>query len=462
MVSRRPEDTSVGPVQLEIADLLLDLENPRIVGAKSQRDALQKIVEDQKEKLLVLARSIIEDEGMNPMDRLLVLKANSGFTVLEGNRRLAALKILAAPSILDDVPISTGLRRAFGRLSERFDRSTVEPLPGYEIASREDGVKWLHQRHTGENGGKGVVGWSGIAASRFRGQDPALQALAFVDTHGALTPQQATLLADQFPITTLDRLLSSREVRNRLGFDVKNGKLVSGLPPEELLKPLRQIVLDLAEGRKNVSQLKNKAQQIEYIEKDFPRTSLPTLSKIGPIRPVEEIVNGDFRAKPAATGPRKRQRAKRESSERLTLVPKNAKLSIGHRRIGLIFEELRGLKVAQARNAIAVLFRVFLELSVDNYMDTRHISLTVKDKGGHEKDKNLRTKVTEVVEHLVVVEGKNRQAFKSVLRALSTAHSPLSMELLNDYVHNRFTTPKAADLLASWDDAQQLFEALWT
>jgi len=250
----------MGPVSLEIAELLLDLENPRIVGAKNQRDALHKIIDDQKEKLLVLGRSIIEDEGMNPMDRLLVLKEGKGFVVLEGNRRLAALRILATPAVLHDIPAPTPLRRAFDKLAERFDRTTIEPLACYEIANRAEGVKWLHQRHTGENGGKGVVGWSGLASSRFRGKDPALQALAFVARHGALTDQQKAALESQFPITTLDRLLSSREVRSRLGFDVKSGKLVSGLPPEEAMKPLRQMVLDLAEGRKNVSQLKNKAK----------------------------------------------------------------------------------------------------------------------------------------------------------------------------------------------------------
>ncbi len=451
----------MGSVSLEIADLLLDLDNPRIVGAKNQRDALQKIVEDQKEKLLVLARSIIEDEGMNPMDRFLVLKQGKEFVVLEGNRRLVALKILATPSVLNDVPISTALRRAFDKLAERFDRGTVEPLAGYEIANRDEGVKWIHQRHTGENGGKGVVGWSGIAASRFRGQDPALQALAFVSTHGALSEQQKELLEQQFPITTLDRLLSSRDVRSRLGFDVKNGKLVSGLPPEELMKPLRQMVLDLAEGRKNVSQLKNKAQQVEYIEKDFAKASRPDLSKTGSVRPIEEIGQGDFKAKPQEPSrSRSKPKRKREPSERRTLIPKGVELSISQRRIALIFEELGRLKVADAPNAIAVLFRVFLELSVDHYMVKQKVPLTVKDKGGHERDKNLRTKVGEVIEHLVA-QGQNRKDYRSVERALSTTHSPLSTELLNDYVHNRFTTPKVADLLASWDDAHQLFEGLW-
>jgi hypothetical protein len=37
--------------QLKIADLLLDLENPRISNASGQKDVLQKIIEDQDTKL---------------------------------------------------------------------------------------------------------------------------------------------------------------------------------------------------------------------------------------------------------------------------------------------------------------------------------------------------------------------------------------------------------------------------
>ena len=41
--------------QLDIDELLLDLENPRISRAGSQREAIQKIIEDQDVKLVVLA-----------------------------------------------------------------------------------------------------------------------------------------------------------------------------------------------------------------------------------------------------------------------------------------------------------------------------------------------------------------------------------------------------------------------
>lgn len=83
-------------IQLNANELLLDLENPRISKAGSQREALQKIIEDQDIKLVVLADSIVADR-LSPMDRWLVIKSpvESGkYTVLEGNRRLATIKIL--------------------------------------------------------------------------------------------------------------------------------------------------------------------------------------------------------------------------------------------------------------------------------------------------------------------------------------------------------------------------------
>jgi hypothetical protein len=62
-------------LKLKIADLVLDHDNPRISHAAGQQEALQKIVQDQKTKLVKLAQSIA-DHGLNPMDRFLVLQLN--------------------------------------------------------------------------------------------------------------------------------------------------------------------------------------------------------------------------------------------------------------------------------------------------------------------------------------------------------------------------------------------------
>lgn len=99
------EGRAMPAIPLNLGELLLDLENPRISKATNQREVLQKIIEDQDLKLVVLAESIVAD-GLNPMDRWLVVKSPTDrgmFIVLEGNRRFATLKVLQNPAVMNDL-----------------------------------------------------------------------------------------------------------------------------------------------------------------------------------------------------------------------------------------------------------------------------------------------------------------------------------------------------------------------
>jgi len=235
-------------INLSINQLLLHSDNPRIGNAKNQRDALQKIIDDQGTKLAELAESIVSD-GLSPIERLLVIQEKRGsdrYVSLEGNRRLAALKVLSNPAVLVDLSLGAQLQRRLEKAAGEFERASVEPIACYAAKTEDEATKWIYLRHTGENEGRGVVRWSGVARARFRGTDPALQALDFVKEHGGLTDAQKSTLEDSFPITTLDRLLSTKEVRKLIGVDVKDRKLRSGLAGEELIKPLRRMILDLS------------------------------------------------------------------------------------------------------------------------------------------------------------------------------------------------------------------------
>lgn len=452
----------MGPLKdVTIDSLNLDLANPRLPGAKDFLGVLQGIVDDQKGKLLALAKSIVA-EGMSPIDRVLVMRdAKTGeLVVLEGNRRVAVLKLLAAPRLLDQINVPPAIKRGLTKLSETFKPESVEPIDCFEVEDRAAASSWIHLRHTGANGGKGVVDWSGLQASRFRGGDPALQALSLVASYGGLTDEQRAQIEERFPITTLNRLLSSREVRQRLGFDVKEGKLLSGLPPTELIKPLRRMVLDLADGEINVSDVKNKGQQVGYVE-GFDKDSLPDLKTKGDLRAIDGIAGAEFIARGNGAPRKKRKKPHSDPSQRRTLVPKRCRLPINDNRIAEIFGELCVLKMEDAPNGIAVLFRVFLELSVDAYLETHKIPLKRKDaKSGGMLDLTLKEKVRLAVDNLVA-SGGNKKDYDGVTRALSAEDNPLHIGLLNNYVHNRFTTPNTRDLMTSWNNAQRFFEGLW-
>ncbi|MCY1643299.1 hypothetical protein [Methylorubrum sp. SL192] len=272
--------------KLKIDSLLLDLENPRIDKPGSQRDAIKQIITDQDVRLAALAESIVTD-GLNPMDRMLVIKSTitNKWIVLEGNRRLAAMKILRNPNVLRDLEIRPNLRKRFEKLAHQFDAAVIEPVPCFELKSRSEGVSWITQRHTGANGGRGIVDWNGVATARFRGTDPALQALDLVISHGGLSDEEKEQILDRFPITTLDRLISTPAVRHLIGVEIRGQKLSTQLPPEQIIKPLRRIVKDLASGAINVTMLKKRDQMIDWVK--TLQEDLPDLNAVaGKLSPV--------------------------------------------------------------------------------------------------------------------------------------------------------------------------------
>ena len=441
-------------VQLDANDLLLDLENPRISKAGSQREALQKIIEDQDVKLVVLAESIVADQ-LSPMDRWLVIKSpleHGKYTVLEGNRRLATIRILNNVAVLNDLEVRAPIKRRLEALAEQFNLKAIEPIDCFEVSERAEAATWINQRHTGENKGRGIVNWGGVATARFRGRDPALQALELVLTYGNLGEEEKEIVEDHFPITTLDRLLSTPAVRDKIGVEISDGKLKTNLPPAEAMKALRKIVLDLANETINVTQLKSKEQQVTYISK--LGKDLPDLSKrSGVSKPVDGLEEKDFKSPVPKPKPKPRQPVRK------TLVPRDCYLTVSNAKIAEIIKELRWLPLVDAPHSISVLFRVFLEQSVDHYLDKAGIPLQVTTPGG-KKDKGLRKKVEEAIDEMVK-KGTPKKNLAGVSKGIDDKNSPLYVDTLHNYVHNRFFSPTERDLKVAWDNAQLFFENIW-
>ena len=450
---------NMGAKSLKIDSLDLDLENPRITLASDQRDAMQKIIAEQRGKLINLAESIAV-RGFSPMDRFVVVRSDvrpGKFVVLEGNRRILAAKLLKNSSLVSTLEMSEAFRKRLHKAALTFDVKKLEPVDCYEVADRAEGNDWIRQRHSGADEGRGIVNWSAIAGSRFRGRDPALQALDFVLQHGGFSEEEREAIAGRFPLTTLDRLLSTPSVRTAIGFDVVGGKLRTELPAEEALKPLKRIVRDLFEKAVTVTDLKSKDQQNTYIAK-FTKADRPNLAKkTGSLMPIDGITGNDFNAKASLA---RRKSPTGRTRERNHIVPKSCKLNVSNSKLFEIYTELRTLPLSKHPHAIAVLLRVFLETSVDHYLRAAGIPLTSATPNGN-KDKILRKKVEETIDHLVS-SGSNRKEFIGVARGMSDANHPFSPDILHAYIHSAFYSPVERDLTVAWDNGQPLFEKIWS
>jgi hypothetical protein len=443
-----------GNVELNLDELHLDLLNPRFDGLSSQRDALEKIVRSQGSKLVNLAEDIVAS-GMSPAHRLLVAKAsgkgNAGYTVLDGNRRLAALRVLANPTVLDGMTgVGDLTTQKLRKLAKEFDLDGVQPLDAYVCKNEAEARHWIEAIHTGENEGRGVVGWDGIATARYRGKNTSLKVLEFVRAAGKLTTAELAEL-ERFPITNLDRLLATPEVREMLGLTQESGDLLSDLPLAELLRALKKVVSDLATGAVTVGKLKGKDDRLKYVKS--LGNNLPDLSKrSGSPQPLDRLATtAQARAHTTASGTSK----SKSLLDRKALIPSNAQapLNINDQKLQQMCKELRKMPLESYPISVAASFRVFLELSLDHYG-------TEKKLPGFNVDLPLKKKL-EFVANGLQQAGSNKRDLQAFRALANNPHAALSIDRLHGVIHSRYALPNASELRSGWAEVQVAFTKIW-
>jgi len=102
---------------IKLTSLFVNTENYRFEPLSSQKEAIDKMVEDQEDKLYSLVDDIVTN-GLSPVDLIIVTPSedSSKYIVLEGNRRITSLKLLNNPTLIDDKYAS--LRKKFQKLQK--------------------------------------------------------------------------------------------------------------------------------------------------------------------------------------------------------------------------------------------------------------------------------------------------------------------------------------------------------
>lgn len=438
--------------EIAVSDLLLDPKNPRFLDVSNQVDAIKVMMDSVGEKIYNLASDIIEN-GLDPLSRICVTpnpEEEHRYIVQEGNRRILALKIMHNPKLLEFAKATT--QKKFKKLSEKF---LLNPIDHVSCVVYLDGGgnRWIKLKHTGENEGIGIVPWSSQAVDRFNqklGAKPSLeiQAIDFMrECEGFPDDLKPTL--EKIPITSLGRLLGDPDVRNILGVDRKDGILTSKLPPSEVAKGFTKIIHDLNKPEFNVNNIRRKEDRANYI-KTFKNEEIPSRQKVmeKPWDLVEPATAE--KAKPVKTGGAKPNPI---SKDRKTIITKKPVLKIEDARINKVYHELRKLDVNTFENAGAILFRVFLELSLDVYIKSKNIDVSV--------DSKLSKKAQKVAESLLNMGKISKHERKPIDVAVSNKDSIFSIDTFNAYVHNSNMAPKATDLKITWDNLKVFIEKLW-
>ncbi len=438
--------SEVVPVMLSA--LLIDAANPRLPQPNiGQRDALRAVAAHQQRKLVVLAKDILT-YGVNPADLPIVMPVEDDlkrYVVLEGNRRLAALRGLENPDTLVGA-LKPNLLSELRKLSKQYQESPIEVIQCLAVKNRDEAQHWIELRHTGENDGAGIVRWGSDEGARFRARSGGLevhsQALNFLEDRGYLSPEERR----KVPATSFKRLIETPKVRSKLGFEVQGGTIHLLADEKRVMKALLHIVNDLVSNKIKTKDIYTKEQRADYAD---------TLPSDVVVAHTVKSGQGQSLAGTTATTQTKPQRAPKPAKPRNVLIPRDCVLSITDARVHEIESELRRLSLEDYTNAVSVLFRVFLELSADAYVGRWGLPTTI--------DATLARKLDDVTKDLLNRQKLTNQQAKPVRRACQRdSFLAPSIHLMHQYVHNQHVFPAPSDLRAHWNGLQPFLIGIWS
>jgi hypothetical protein len=461
-----------------VTSLLLDSANPRIPkgrGVQQQRDLIAEL--EEHDKVYELAKSIVND-GYFPLEYLIAVETDGKAVVVEGNRRLAALKLLINPELAPDNRL-----KAFKSLSSKMPLDTIEKVPTIYAPSREAAAPLIMQKHTRLQ----VERWSTLMQASFYKSlaesgvtlaelaeeygRPQSEVAGFlrIDTMYAIAcslelPEDvAKVVRDprQFSAAVLQRLLDFPKVRDFLGIEFRDQvKLHGKVNSKEFIRAYTKIITDIANvdiDTRTVNTKEDAEKYLRSISTVKPKKTEPGKFSAEDFNiEVPDLAKGGS-PKPASGKPKKKSRPQ-------TMIPPGVRCDIDDQRIIDIFTELRKLKMKDHPNACAVLLRVLLELTVAEYLEASHQMQPIIDAAAKKHRLNpdwyptLRQTLAGIMKDPVIKKNMKVMARKKLNMLIQTKDSVLSVDGMDGYVHNPYHHPTQRDLSGLWGALEGLFE----
>jgi len=451
-------------------------ENPRLMEDPdyyvSPRQVIKEIYEKAEDKFNKLLRSISE-QGWLGFDTIVVLPpdAKGLMAVVEGNRRVAALKLFINPKL---APIEK--RTSVRRYAVNVDLESIKKIQVCIAPSLKDAFFFISQRHTTSPVDKWQTEpqkrWllfvlsecngdvddacrlSGFKPSDFSHALNMTQLQDYAKTLQSLTFREREVVNDihAFPLTTFIRIFESSVGKEffKLSQDEQTKEFVCGLEKDEFEAALTFIVREIIAGNMTSRSVSTNSQLQEYIEAkyrkivDWPRSTGNYVS-ISSWTNLLQPQPSDPKPLPLPQPPNGNKGGNRNTCK----IPSSLHLNSENDRLVEVFYELKKVTYSTQPNTFAVMLRVFLDLAVCDYIKSMKLEeelLTftenkpklaeklytricfLKTKLDKELDKNLKTAITKFLDSKNVV----------------------SLDTLNFYMHHDIIFPGKDDLRNLW------------
>ncbi len=233
------------------------------------------------------------------------------------------------------------------------------------------------------------------------------------------------------PWSTLTRLLSSEEFRNRAGVSTADRRFRLTHDHGAVVDALHRIASDLAAQVITLGDLWNNRGKRTYLNRLEAEGVLPRDS---------ERLESPAEAERAPRHPRQRPPPPRPPQT--TFIPADAphiQWTAAQQRVRAIWEELKFLSLSDQPNAVSALMRILVELSVESYIGEH--SLQVPD--------NLGRKVGAVSAHLLQ-RGVIDSAYHDELERMRLNDQLISIASMQRYIHSPDFAPMENELRTYW------------
>jgi len=460
---------------IPIKDLSLWDENARFPEEyfnKTEGELIEYFLNRKDLKVEGLVKEIVSEFDLPQLEKIVVLELNGKNIVLEGNRRLAAYKLLNKPSLTRRID----LKKSFEEQKRRISIDGNFVLEANVTTDKDEGLRFVNRKH---NKGNNEIGWGeperrNFAIRRSHGNVKDVLRVELANAVKKLSlPDiiKEAILGKGF-VTTFYRIVDSAAARKKLGYDILSDGQIN-IKDKKVFDDLLKIIAfniwtkkDFAGGDIDSRSL-NKIDAIDAYIKKIQQKDVSNIEKEIKKRTKDDLFGG----KTLTAGSRGR-------SKELSVLRKHliiSSLYIPSQRINDIYDELkRKLDVDNTPNAVAVLFRVFLECSIDCYIEKHKIS--VKD------DIRLAGKVIKVVDYLEdslaqdylkergvtkptaddIKRAKQKVKLKEIRKvATKDNNSVLSVTTFHDFVHDYKSSPIPSELKKYWENLDSFFVALW-
>jgi hypothetical protein len=488
-----------------VDNLKLWVDNPRLDPSESH-DTINDFVDDllsdssEKDEFIDLVKSI-SDRGFTSFDPIVVWKNEKGqHVVAEGNRRVLALKLLRKP---EAAPKS--IKKFIREQSKLIDRDQIEKIRVCVAPSYEETRWYILQRHST---GSLLKRWQRLQQQRFilnayeeqnediestaevtglkRGE--IIEALRYVCLRNIATRKEITsqlntneresVYSHKISMTVLERWFGRKLVREKWGveFDgmgivvhsvmssflnayAKFLKLMLNPIDNELGFPINTRTIDV-----RFDDIFKALPDVVFPSKDNSTTLKP--EKFNPEKEKEEMSAAstedgkDIQTKTLeeiAESPSAIGKPLKANPDRNQMASDYQTINVSSYKLKALFKEFQVLPVNRYKNVSAASLRVFLELSVDEFVSTLSLQDKISDREHKPyNDIPLMKRLKFIQDEYVTIKEANK-----VIKELLNHTNDCSLNTLNEYIHGTRTHKTNRRFINGfWDMLTPLFAVL--